>query len=131
MIRFSDAPVSVELRFYRGEASAFTFYIARDLSATPPRMQVRDVTDSPVVLLQPNNGLAVVSVPVTSVPPRPDGKPHTYQGTWTRVDIAPTVAQREAMLGKSGLVGDLAFALAAGDFTPLRASLSVSNDVSR
>ncbi|MBF6595807.1 MAG: hypothetical protein IVW51_15390 [Thermaceae bacterium] len=131
MTRLSDAPILVELRFYRGEVSAFTFYIARDLSATPPRMQVRDLADNPVVLLQPNSGLAVSSVPVASVPPRPDGKPHPYQGTWTRVDIAPTVAQRESMFGKSGLVGDLAFALPAGDFTPLWASLSVGNDVSR
>lgn len=94
--RIVQGPAELDLEFYQGDTVGISIWLPADLTGAAVRLQVRSSSGAELATLEAGSGLVVT--PGDLPPPTPDNPTPTPPSS--RIDIAPTVAQRDAVLGR-------------------------------
>lgn len=119
-----QSPAALDLIFYQDDTEAISVWLPMDLAGVDVRLQVRDSRNNVLATLISGAGLVVI--PGDLPPPTPDNPTPTQPHS--RVDIAPTLAQRAAIVGRSAIY-DLQTMAGSAQITWLRGRFIVEKQV--
>lgn len=123
-----QGPGAVDVGYYLGDTAAITMWVRADLTGASIAYSVKDADDlggSAIISLSAGSGITVT----------PNSPPPRETGTWSRLDVAPSKAQRQTALtaqqaGKK-LVYDLETLIAGETRTWFAGTFEITADRTR
>lgn len=97
--RIVQGPAEVDLEFYQGDTIGISLWVQADLTGAMGKIQVRAASGAVLTTLTMANGLNIVP---GDLPPATPDNPNPAQPS-SRIDIVPTVAQRDAVVGREAI----------------------------
>jgi hypothetical protein len=119
-----QGPAALNLEFYQGDTEPIVVYLPADLTGAVVRLQVRTSAGAVLVTLVEGSGLQVI--PGELPPATPDNPTPTPPSS--RINIAPTLPQRDALVGRE-LRYDLEVTMGAQRSTWLRGGFMVVEEL--
>jgi hypothetical protein len=97
--RVAQGPAELDLEFYQGDTVGISIWLPADLTGATVRLQVRSSGGAVLATLESGSGLVVI--PGDLPPATPDNPAPTPPSS--RIDLAPTVAQRDAVVSREAI----------------------------